>query len=226
LTENRTLSAVKKIYNGLCTTGSAPNSADIRQLIENPKLLSTFLMWRVGRQRIFIPEDVEYKLHACIEQEPSWQNRISLSEKRDQLGVPMVSLSWAPTEADEQTFRAVIAMIGPFWKRSGFDDICPIEWTPAAGGTSRQIIDDAEDWCHPSGTTRMGLDPAESVVGPDLICHEVPNIRVVSASVFPVSGSVNPTLTIMQLALRCADHMLKCQAKHRYFDASPVISLS
>ena len=63
----------------------------------------------------------------------------------------------------------------------------------------------ATDYAHPSVTTRMGTDPAQSIVGPDLSCHHVPNIAVVSASPFPTAGSANPTMTIMQLALHHAN---------------------
>jgi choline dehydrogenase-like flavoprotein len=37
--------------------------------------------------------------------------------------------------------------------------------------------------------------------------HDVPNLYVVDASVFPSSSEKNPTLTIMALATRTADHI-------------------
>jgi choline dehydrogenase-like flavoprotein len=55
----------------------------------------------------------------------------------------------------------------------------------------------------------MGANPATSVVRPDLRCHHVPNIWIASASTFPSSGSANPTLTILQLAFRAADALLR-----------------
>jgi choline dehydrogenase-like flavoprotein len=54
----------------------------------------------------------------------------------------------------------------------------------------------------------MGLTPSASVVGPDLRCHAIPNVAVASASVFPTSGSANPTFTIMKMALWLADSYL------------------
>ena len=43
----------------------------------------------------------------------------------------------------------------------------------------------------------------------DAFCrsHDVPNLYVVDASVFPNSSEKNPTLTIMALATRTADHI-------------------
>jgi len=62
---------------------------------------------------------------------------------------------------------------------------------------------------HHMGTTRMGSDPAESVVGPDLRTHDLANCWIASSSVFPTAGAMNPTLTIAALALKAADHVLE-----------------
>ena len=55
------------------------------------------------------------------------------------------------------------------------------------------------------GTTRMGEDPAESVVNANLRTHDLENCWIASSSVFPTAGAMNPTLTIAALALRAAD---------------------
>ena len=60
---------------------------------------------------------------------------------------------------------------------------------------------------HLNGTCRMGTDPATSVLDPYCKAHELDNLYVVDASVFPSSGAVNPALTIMANALRVGDHI-------------------
>jgi len=45
------------------------------------------------------------------------------------------------------------------------------------------------------------------VVNPDLRVHGVANLYVAGSSVFPSGGYVPPTLTIVALALRLADHL-------------------
>ena len=67
------------------------------------------------------------------------------------------------------------------------------------------MVDSAIDLAHPAGSTRMGINPRHSVVDPRLRVHRISNLSVASASVFPSSGSANPTLTIMLLAIaaRC-----------------------
>jgi choline dehydrogenase-like flavoprotein len=66
----------------------------------------------------------------------------------------------------------------------------------------------AADSAYILGTTRMGHDPASSVVDPDLRCHGHANLYLVGSQVFPAAGSAPPTLTVAALALRLADHLL------------------
>ena len=59
---------------------------------------------------------------------------------------------------------------------------------------------------HCYGGTRMGDDPATSVVDRFGFAHEVPNLAVLGTSVFPTTGGHNPTLTLQALAWRTATH--------------------
>ena len=60
---------------------------------------------------------------------------------------------------------------------------------------------------HEIGGCRMGSDPRTSVVDSFCRTHDIPNLYVLDASVFPSSSEKNPTLTIMALAARTADHL-------------------
>jgi choline dehydrogenase-like flavoprotein len=57
------------------------------------------------------------------------------------------------------------------------------------------------------GGTRMSASPETGVVDADLRVHDLDNLYVGGSSVFPTSGYANPTLTIVQLSLRLADHL-------------------
>ena len=79
------------------------------------------------------------------------------------------------------------------------------QWLDAAGA--------ARTWHAPSpmvearhcyGGTRMGADPADSVVDAHGFAHEVPNLAVLGTSTFPTTGGHNPTLTLQALAWRTA----------------------
>ncbi|HWP09870.1 MAG TPA: GMC family oxidoreductase [Polyangiaceae bacterium] len=60
---------------------------------------------------------------------------------------------------------------------------------------------------HIQGTTRMGTDPADSVVDGDLRHHSLRNLLVLGSGVFPTCPAANPTLTLSALSLRAADRL-------------------
>jgi choline dehydrogenase-like flavoprotein len=62
---------------------------------------------------------------------------------------------------------------------------------------------------HLLGTTRMGSDPANSVVDPWGKSHDIPNLFVFDGSIWPTSSGMNPTATIAAVALRCAEHLVE-----------------
>lgn len=61
---------------------------------------------------------------------------------------------------------------------------------------------------HNIGTTKMGTDPARSVVNEYCRTHDVPNLYVFGASVFPTGAAVNPTPTLCAVTLRAVEQLL------------------
>ncbi len=68
---------------------------------------------------------------------------------------------------------------------------------------------------HPMGTCRMGADPKRSVTDSYGECHDVKNLFVADASLFPTSITVNPQETIMALSTRIAEYIN--ENAERYF---------
>jgi choline dehydrogenase-like flavoprotein len=60
---------------------------------------------------------------------------------------------------------------------------------------------------HIQGTTRMGVDPENSVVDRDLRHHRHRNLLVLGSSTFPTCPAANPTLTLSALAMRAAERL-------------------
>ena len=58
---------------------------------------------------------------------------------------------------------------------------------------------------HPLGTCRIGVDPKTSVCGPDHETHEIESLYIADGSSIPSALGVNPQMTIMAMALRCAE---------------------
>lgn len=69
----------------------------------------------------------------------------------------------------------------------------------------RAPLSRGEPGAHHEGGTRMGSDPANSVVNRYGQTWDVPNLFVLGSSTFPTMGGFNPTLTIQALAFMSAD---------------------
>jgi choline dehydrogenase-like flavoprotein len=145
-------------------------------------------------------------IDARIEQTPSSRSRLTLSKSHDELGAPMLQMDWRRTALDNHTLRSVLLRTRRFWQSTFLHATSPIAWS--VDPDQENLIEETTDTRHPAGTARMGVDPRTSVVNPRLACHAVPNIFVASAAVFPSSGSANPTLTIMQIAMRAAESLM------------------
>jgi len=91
---------------------------------------------------------------------------------------------------------------------------------------SKELADAADAqkfWAHPVelstggehllGTARMGDDPAVSVVDRFHRSHDIPNLFICDGSSLVTSGRGQPTMTIMALAFRAAEHI--AAAAHR-----------
>jgi choline dehydrogenase-like flavoprotein len=167
------------------------------------------LYWKMFHKQMYFSGQVDLFVDARIEQVPSVNSRINLSSQKDPFDVPMLQLVWRKTPIDALTFRAVLKRARSFWKSTFLQKSSPVEWAFDPSHDDHSLIEASRDTRHPAGTARMGTDPANSVVDPSLRCHSVPNLFVASAAVFPSSGSANPTLTVMQLAMLAAEGALK-----------------
>ena len=199
------LNVIKNFLRGLQKGEINLSLRDGLRLAIDSGQLFRMAYWRWARGQLFLPPDLRLILSIWAEQVPNRENRITLSNRKDRLGSPLARLEWRPGPADDRTFRACIARIRGYWQRTGLNEICPIAWSPAVLDERHALLEEAKGLYHPAGSTRMGTDPADFVVGPNLRCHHLANLTVASASVFPSTGSANPTYTIIQLAMRGAD---------------------
>ena len=84
-----------------------------------------------------------------------------------------------------------------------------MELVDAAGAVKAWAfpIGDGIGGVHLLGTCRMGDDPQSSVVDKHHRTHDVPNLFLCDGSSFVTSGRGQPTMTIMALAFRAAEHI-------------------
>ncbi|TXI45797.1 GMC family oxidoreductase [Methylophilus sp.] len=141
-----------------------------------------------------------FEIHS--EQYPNPNSRITLISDTDIFGMPKVKVDWQYLSEDIESVRRSLKVFVQEINQSGLatfefnDDQLEEDLTRfgAYGG-------------HHIGTTRMGTSPENSVVDADCKLHNIDNLYIASASVFPTSSQANPTLTIVAMSLRLADHI-------------------
>lgn len=162
----------------------------------------------LGRLRSLLPgaEDSDpptrFDLVTTTEQVPNPASRVTLSERRDALGLPRARLEWRLSDIDKRTVREGLEALGRAVGAAGLGRVRidlpegPRAWPDRLGWGN-----------HHMGTTRMARTPRRGVVNPDGRVHELDNLYVAGSSVFPTSGCATPTLTLLALTLRLADHL-------------------
>ncbi len=159
--------------------------------------VARYLFYRLSRAR---PKITRVRLRNFMEMEPDPDNRVTLSEAVDTYGQRIPCVRHECTEVDRRSLLALHELLLTELPRAGVGELD----TTLAEETPWPIVQDAS---HHMGTTRMGTDPRTSVVTPDCRLHDVENVYLAGASVFPTSGSANPTFTIAALSIRLAEHL-------------------
>lgn len=143
-----------------------------------------------------------WRMRAMFESESRFENRVVLADQRDRLGRRRARIEWRLGERDLAHMRGVIARFERSLEHSG------------AARLERAFPDEPDAWRaaieagkHHMGTTRMHADPRQGVVDDNGRVHGTSNLFVTGSSVFPTGGYANPTLTIVALAIRLADHL-------------------
>jgi len=134
-------------------------------------------------------------LHA--ESVPDANKTVRLSDERDRFGDPFAHVHYESSEFDRETYRYATSIFEIFRQATRAESA---KFSPG---------DQFDSGPHHMGTCRMGTDPRDSVVNSYGLVHGTSNLYLAGSSIFVGgSGAVNPTLTIVALAMRTADHIL------------------
>jgi choline dehydrogenase-like flavoprotein len=116
--------------------------------------------------------------------------------------MPLLNVDWRISDIDRQTIAKgyklvseILASTGRMSLRYDENELQEaIERVAPCGG-------------HHIGTARMGSSAVAGVVGPDCQVWGTKGVYVAGSAVFPTAGFANPTLTIVALSLRLAEHL-------------------
>jgi choline dehydrogenase-like flavoprotein len=172
-----------------------------RSIVTQPGLFGGQLRRRLFEGQPALPKADRLDVLCDVEQCPDASSRLTLSSRRDALGVPKPCLDWRVGPLERRTVQRFAQAIELAFTQLGLPTPILTERVRAGRFEPMDFIDAA----HPSGTTRMATDPACGVVDANSQVHGIERLFIAGSSVFPTNGHVNPTLTIVALSLRLAD---------------------
>jgi choline dehydrogenase-like flavoprotein len=146
-----------------------------------------------------------------LEQEPDPESRVTLSAERDALGMRRAKVDWRIAEKERRTARYFGKFVASELERLGFGRVRQADWLSRSDAIS---VDDLRGTYHFLSGTRMSRHPRDGVVDENCRAHGAENLYLAGTSVFTTGGHANPTLTIVALAIRLADH-LRAELRNR-----------
>ena len=170
--------------------------SDLRAAFRDPVGAVRFLVWKLtGRGT----PSKTYELRVQLEQSPDPENRIRLSSELDEFGQPRAEVSLRIDDEQRRAHARSLKIAADELGLKGDELAQELERKLSTG--------DFDFFWHHMGTTRMSSDPATGVVDRDCRVHGLSNLFVAGSSVFPTGGTAAPTLTVVALAVRLADHI-------------------
>jgi choline dehydrogenase-like flavoprotein len=140
------------------------------------------------------------------EHAPLYDSRVTLDlNSKDEFGMPRLDVQIRFSEVDHLTVKTFVEQFKKRIEESGVgkfhlskDDLDLLNNPDKHAFNSNS---------HNIGTTRMATEADKGVVDTNCKVFGVDNLYVAGSSVFPTSSHANPTLMIIALALRLADHL-------------------
>jgi choline dehydrogenase-like flavoprotein len=193
---------------------------DARLVSTNLLQIGNGLYRRKVKHRPPIEKADRIELWCLCEQQPNPDSRVMLSDKTDRLGMPLSKLNWQISEQEKRSVQRLGNLICQEFQRLGLPQPELADWLNSDDNGHAHFVERA----HPTGTTRMSVNPKEGVVDPHGQVHDVAGLFIAGSSVFPTAGHANPTLMVVATALRLADR-LKTHEFNTTAHSEPVASV-
>jgi len=141
-------------------------------------------------------------ISTMIEQFPNAHSRISLLDEKDELGVSKVNVNWALSATDRHTIKCIGSELAKQFAEIGLGFVKLNDYV-----YDTDLALKVQPHAHHMGTTRMAASPEFGVVDSDCKVFGTDNLYVAGSSIFATGGASNPTMPLLQFALRLADHL-------------------
>lgn len=146
----------------------------------------------------------KYALHYHAEQVPNYDSCIFLSEKKDALGLKRAVISLVWSQKDIDSIIKAHRVLDDELKKKGIGQLV---YKYSDGELDCAIRAQALDGFHQIGTLRMANSSEQGVTDGNGLIFGTDNFYVASSAIFPTSGQANPTLALIALVVRQANHI-------------------
>jgi choline dehydrogenase-like flavoprotein len=139
-----------------------------------------------------------FSIYAQGECLPRYENYVKLDpDKTDAWGIPVLHINASYGENEQAMARAMHTKLSEILDAVKVEELqAPSEKLSLFGKN-----------IHECGTARMGDDPHKSVVNRFNQVHDAKNVFVTDGACFVTQGCYEPTLTIMAISVRAAEHL-------------------
>jgi len=219
--DSEEIQAVKRMYIAMKerTIPRDTLAGDLRSILSHPRLVGSWAYGRLARPKRLVQG---IRLVNILEPEQLPDSRISLSDQLDPLGQRRVKIDWQVGPLVRHTLARAHEVIDEDLRRSGVGRLVD----PFKEDDEERFRKHLNWVWHHMSTTRMHNDPEQGVVDADTRIHTMSNVYVQGSSVFPTPGADMPTLTIVALALRLADHLKVVLGSQAPVAAAPEIPVA
>lgn len=192
------------LTTALTTAAKVPKADEVGKYVRNLRKQANHLLEIPYQRALLQSANRHFSLEVEAEQTPNPASRVTLVREKDPFGVNRLQFDWRVAAGDFAAIRRSQQLLDQELRRAGIgwvDCFYGDEFPAAHLGFGN----------HHMGTTRMNTNSKKGVVDENAKVHGLANLFIAGSSVFPTSGAANPTLTVIAMALRLADH-LKQQA--------------
>lgn len=174
---------------------------DVKKVVSNP-----VRVFQAAMNRRSGSGTTRMAMRFQIEQSPNPESTISLSIDRDRFGLRKVKLDWNFTDLERRTVDVINFYVS---KNLATEDQGILKLDRGLLSDRNKLPEDLRGGQHHSGATRMAATKDAGVVDSNLKVFEAENLYITGSSVFPTNGWVNPTLSIIAISIRLANHLDK-----------------
>jgi choline dehydrogenase-like flavoprotein len=141
-----------------------------------------------------------------LEQPPHPDSRILLSEDKDALGMPRVKIDWAYFDHEPAGVQRFNEVLAASFGAAGIGRMKIVD-NMTDPANFEELVRERSTGDHQLGATRISEGPESGVVDSNCSVHGVHNLFCAGSSVFSTPSHMNPTTTIVALAVRLAEHL-------------------